>query len=42
MSSKTVTFLGDRVAVTRVDGRVTVCTVLTIETCRRLFGVPPR
>jgi hypothetical protein len=37
--SETVTFLHDRVVVTRTDGRLTIRTVLAIETYRRLFLV---
>jgi hypothetical protein len=41
MASQTVTFLGDRVVVMRIDGCVIVGTVLAIETYRRLFGLSP-
>jgi hypothetical protein len=36
MTSETVTFLGDRVVVVRVNGNVTLRTVFTVETYRRL------
>jgi hypothetical protein len=40
MASETVTFLGNRVVVLRIDGRMFVRTVLAIETYRRLRGLP--
>jgi hypothetical protein len=42
MASQTVTFLSDRVVVTRIDGCMIVRTVLAIGTYRRLFGLSPR
>lgn len=36
---ETVTFLADRVVVTRTDGRLTICTMFAIETYRRLRGL---
>ena len=38
MASENVTFLSDRMIVTRTDGRMIIRTVLAIETYRRLFG----